>query len=195
MHMNGNSQEKRSYETSLSLSTANILEILLLFIAGGLAAYLHFNVRIPLNIPGHHGLEFMGVYALIRLTSDLKYAGTISMIGTGIVLLIPGVGGGTMLHGFSYLLPGIILDLAYLLGKERTRSLLVIAIVSGLAYMCIPLTRVILNAFTGYPYMALVKYGPVYTMLSFFFFGMLGGTLGYGLYAIKKSLNKTKNYF
>jgi len=192
MNMNGNSQEKRSYETSLSLGTATILEILLLFFAGGLVAYMHFNLRIPLNIPGHHGLEFMGVYALIRLTSNLRYAGTIAMLGTGIVLLIPGAGGGTMLHGFSYLLPGIILDLAYMLGKHRLRSLIVITFISGLAYMFIPLTRLALNAFTGYPYMALVKYGPLYTILSFFFFGMLGGMLGYGLFAVKKSFNKTE---
>lgn len=192
MNMNGNSQEKRSYETSLSLSTATILEILLLFVAGGLVAYMHFNLRIPLNIPGHHGLEFMGVYALIRLTSHFKYACTIAMLGTGIVLLIPGAGGGAMLHGFSYLLPGIILDLGYMLGKDRIRSLIVIALISGLAYMVIPLTRVVLNALTSYPYMALVKYGSVYTILSFFFFGMLGGSLGYGLYAVKKSINKTE---
>jgi hypothetical protein len=68
----------------------------------------------------------------------------------------------------------------------------VIALISGLAYMFIPLTRVVLNALTAYPYMALVKYGPVYTILSFFFFGMLGGSLGYGLYAVKKSINKTE---
>jgi len=191
--MNGNSQEKRSYEVSLSLSTAHIFEVLLLFVAGGLVAYMHFNLRIPLNIPGHHGLEFMGVYALIRLTSKLKYAGTIAMLGTGLMLLIPGAGGGSMLHGFSYLLPGIILDIAYMLGKEKIRLLLVIALVSGLAYMCIPITRVLLNAFTGYPYMAVVKYGPVYTVLSFFFFGMLGGTLGYSLNAIKNQFTKPKN--
>lgn len=190
--MNGNSQEKKSYAASLNLSTARILEILLLIVAGGLVAFMHFRLRIPLNIPGHHGLEFMGVYALIRLTSNLKFAGSIAMIGTGMMLLTPGAGGGVMLHGFGYLLPGIILDLAYILGKDRIKILLVIALLSGLAYMCIPLTRALLNAFTGYPYMAFVKYGPAFTMLSFFFFGMLGGMLGYGLYAIKESFNKTK---
>ena len=192
--MTGKSPEKRSYAASLNLSIASILEILLLIMAGGLVAYMHFTVRIPLNIPGHHGLEFMGVYALVRLSSRLKYAATITMLGTGIVLLIPGAGGGTMLHGFSYLLPGLILDLAYYLGRERIKTLMFIALLSGLAYMCIPLTRAFLNAISGYPYMAFVKYGAVYTMLSFFFFGLLGGSLGYGLYSIKESFTKTKTH-
>jgi len=191
--MNGNSPEKKLYAQSLSLSTANMLEMLLLVMAGGMVAYMHFNTRIPLSIPGHHGLEFMGVYALIRLSSSMKYAGSMAMLGTGIILLMPGAGGGAMMHGFSYLLPGLILDLAYMMGKDKLRMLFVISIVSGLAYMCIPLSRAMLNAFTGYPYMAFVKYGAVYTILSFFFFGMLGGTLGYGLFTIKNALTKTEN--
>lgn len=190
--MTGNSQEKRPFAASLNLSIANVLEILLLMMAGGLVAYMHFTVRIPLNIPGHHGLEFMAVYALVRLTSRLPYAATITMLGTGIMMLIPGAGGGSMLHGFSYLLPGLILDLAYYIGKDKIRNLIVIAMLSGLAYMCIPLTRAFLNSISGYPYMAFVKYGIAYTTLSFFFFGMMGGVLGYGLFAIKESLTKNK---
>ena len=189
--MNGNLPQRTSSGQSLSRSTANVMELFLIVMAGGLAAYMHFNLRIPLNIPGHHGLEFMAIISLVRLTSRLRYAGTLAMLGTGIILLIPGAGGGTVLHGFSYLLPGIVLDMAYLAGRERIRILFIIAIFSGFAYMIIPLSRVFLNLFTGYPYMAFVKYGIAYTSLSFFFFGMLGGLLGFSLYSIKNTLNRS----
>ncbi len=191
--MNGNLPEKNTYGLSLNTSIATVLEMLLIVMAGGLAAYMHFNIRIPLGIPGHHGLEFMAIISLVRLTSNLKYAGMIAMLGVGFILLIPGVGGGSFLHGFSYLLPGILLDLVYMAEKERIRNMLMIALFSGLAYMLIPLSRIILNLVSGYPYMAFVKYGITYTVLSFFFFGMLGGLLGFGLFSIKNSFMKSKN--
>jgi len=191
MNMNGNLPEKKSYALSHSLSIAHILEMLLLVMAGGLAAYMHFNLRIPLNIPGHHGLEFMGIISLVRLTSKLKYAGMLTMLGTGFILLLPGAGGGTLLHGFSYLLPGMIMDLAYYSGKDRIRTLVVIALASGFAYISIPVSRLLVNLVSGYPYMAFVKFGIAYTTLSFFFFGMLGGLLGYSLYSIKNKFFKS----
>jgi hypothetical protein len=186
INMNGNSQEKKLSGLSLNLDISRVLETLLIMMGGGLAAYMHFHMRLPLNMPGHHGLEFMAILTIIRLSSRLRYAGMISMLGTGFVLLVPGLGGGTILHGFAYLLPGIILDLAYVAGRERIRILLVIAFVAGFAYMVIPISRLILNAITGFPYMAFVKHGVTYTVLSFFFFGMMGGLLGSGLNSIRK---------
>jgi len=167
--------------------------MLLLVMAGGLAAYMHFRLRIPLNIPGHHGLEFMAIISLVRLSSNLRYAGMLAMLGTGFVLLIPGFGGGTMMHAFSYLLPGLVLDLFYNADKNRIHILFAIAMASGIAYMCIPLSRLLLNMFTGYPYMAIVKFGAVYTILSFFLFGMMGGLLGFTLNNIKNRLTNREN--
>ncbi len=191
MNMNGNLPIKTSSGQSLSRSIPLVLELFLLVMGGALATYLHFSLRIPLNIPGHHGLEFMAIISLVRLSSDIRYAGLMAMLGVGIMLLIPGIGQGTVLHSFSYLLPGIVLDLFYLAGKERSRLLFVISIASGMAYMCIPLSRLLVNLVSGHPYMAFVKFGVAYTILSFFLFGMLGGMLGYGLYSIKNSFIKS----
>jgi hypothetical protein len=57
--------------------------------------------------------------------------------------------------------------------------------------MTIPLSRLILNATTGFPYMAFVKHGVIYTILSFYFFGMMGGLLGYGLDSIRSIFLKS----
>jgi hypothetical protein len=65
-------------------------------------------------------------------------------------------------------------------------------ITAGLAYMSIPMSRLVLQSLTGFTSMAFIKFGALYTLLSFMLFGMLGGMLGYGLHEIKSSY-KQKN--
>jgi len=192
MNMNGNSPQKKSFALSHNFNIALILELLLIMFGGALAAYMHFKLRIPLNLPGHHGLEFMAIFVLIRLESNLKYAATLATLGVGFLLLFPGLGSANPLHSMGYLLPGIMLDLIYNYNKNRMRLLFVAAIIAGISYMSIPLSRLFVNVISGYPYMAFIKFGVMYTILSFLFFGMLGGVLGYGLSNIKSVLNKSK---
>lgn len=71
--------------------------------------------------------------------------------------------------------------------------LLLISFIAGLAYMSIPLSRLFIKLFTGYPYPAFIKFGEAYTILSFYFFGMLGGLLGYGMNSIKTSFSKSSD--
>jgi hypothetical protein len=192
MNMNGNSPEKKSFALSHNKDAALLMELLLLMFGGALAAYLHFRLRIPLNIPGHHGLEFMAIFTLIRLESKLRYAATMATLGVGILLLFPGMGAGNPLHSLGYLLPGIALDLFYQQSKNRMNLLFVAALVAGISYMSIPLSRLLVNLFTGYPNIAFVKIGAIYTILSFLLFGMLGGGLGFSLSNVKSALNKNK---
>lgn len=193
MNMNGNLPQKRSFAISLDKNIALILELILLMLAGAFAFFLHAKLRIPLNIPGHHGLEFMAIFTLLRLNSNLKYAATIATIGTGIFLLVPGMGAANPVNSISYLLPGLVLDLLFSLSKQKIRLLYMAAFAAGIAYMSIPLSRLLINLATGYPYMAFYKFGPAYTILSFLFFGMLGGALGFGLNHVKSIFNKDQN--
>ncbi len=190
MNMNGNLQQKKSYAGSHSGSGALVLELFYLMLAGAFATFLHHKLRVPLNLPGHHGLEFMAIFTFIRMSSGMRYAASIAMIGTGIVLLMPGFGAASPLHSIGYLLPGIVLDLLYGISKNWTKNILHITLIAGIAYMSIPLSRLILFIVSGYPNMAFIKFGPAYTIMSFFFFGMLGGMLGFGLNSIKQSINK-----
>lgn len=192
MNINGNLPQKRSSVISLNRDIALILEILLIIMGGALAAYMHFKLKIPLNIPGHHGLEFMAIFMLIRLESSLKYAATVATLGVGLFFLIPGMGAGTPLHSLGYMLPGIILDLLYRFMGGRAHIVIIAAMVAGLSYMSIPLSRLFIQLSSGYHFMAFIKFGIMYTMLSFFFFGFLGGTLGYGLSSIKSKLKQAK---
>lgn len=190
--MNGNSHQKNSFVQSLNENLALVLELLILMMAGAFAMILHYHLRTPLNMPGHHGLEFMAIFTVVRMSSNLRYAATIATLGTGILLLIPGMGAFNPLHSFSYLLPGIMLDFLYFTGKKQSRWFVFVAIGAGIAYMSIPLSRLFVQLFTGFPEMAFIKHGAIYTILSFFFFGLLGGMLGFGLENIKSFFKNQK---
>lgn len=189
MDMNGNLRQKKSYALSLDKNIAIALELVLLMLSGAFAAFLHAKLRIPLNMPGHHGLEFMAIFTLVRMNSNLRYAATIATLGTGLFLMMPGMGASNPLNSFGYLLPGIFLDIFYTYGKKRMHLLFIVAITAGFAYMCIPLSRLLVTMISGFPYNAFVKFGAFYTTLSFLFFGMLGGMLGYGMNKVKTIMN------
>ncbi len=183
--MNGNAPQRRPSAISHSRSLLLLIEILLILAGGFLASFLHYKLRIPLNLPGHHGLEFMAIYMTIRLQSKLRYAATLATLGTGMAILMPGMGAENPLNSFSYLLPGIMIDQLYILAGERRDKALVILLVAGLSYASIPVSRLLVNLASGYVYMAFVKYGVLYTTLSFFFFGLAGGGLAIGLNKLK----------
>lgn len=187
--MNGNSPQKKPLEASLSKQGLLVLEVFLLMMAGAFAIFLHHKLRTPLNTPGHHGLEFMMIFVVLRLSSNLRYAATLAVVGTGLFIMLPGYGASTPLHSVSYLLPGLVLDFFYNMNRNTMHRVIALTLISGLAYMSIPLSRLVVVAATGFPYNAFLKFGIFYTVLSFFAFGMIGGLLGFGLDQIRKSFN------
>ena len=189
MTLNGKSPQRRSSAVSHNRNFVLLAELLLLFAGGLLASVLHAKLRIPLNMPGHHGIEFMGIFILIRLASNLRFAASMATLGTGIALLVPGIGAEDPLHSFSYLLPGIILDMIYPHLSQNTFRWLMIILLAGFAYASIPLSRLLVTLVSGFPYMAFFKYGALYTTLSFFFFGMMGGLLGFGMEKARSLFN------
>lgn len=187
--MNGNLVQRKLSGRSRESILPVALEALIILTGGAFAMFLHHKLRIPLNIPGHHGLEFMAIFVLIRLGSGIRYAATLATAGVGLVLLIPGFGTGSTLNGIGYLLPGLVLDLLYVGSRKHLHNLFLITIAAGLAYMSIPLSRLAMNLIFAWPYGAFVKYGVGYTMISFLFFGMMGGMLAFGLQSIRKSIH------
>jgi len=189
--MNGNVQQKtlsRKYLTNLSI--AGILEILLLVGAGVLAIVLHARLRTPLNIPGHHGIEFMAIILAARLSSKIKWASSISALGIGIFLLFPVLGFKDPMMGFNYMLPCFFIDLAYNFIKNNKYRNLFLSIAAGLAYLMVPMSRLITTFTTGFPYSSFLKHGFVTPIFTFLLFGLLGGILGTGIYIIGKKLFK-----
>ncbi len=191
--MNGNVQQKSLLRASqTNLSTAKILEITLLFLAGILAIVLHERLRNPINIPGHHGIEFMAIILAVRLTSKMKWAASISALGIGIFILFPVLGFKDPMMGFNYMLPCFFMDLAYNFVPTKKYRNLILVFAAGLGYMLIPFSRLLVTLSTGYPYSSFLKHGFVTPVVTFMLFGILGGLLGTGIFNIGKKLFNKK---
>lgn len=187
--MNGDVQQKswlKTYLTNRRIETA--LETLLLILAGAFAITLHARLRIPMNIPGHHGVEFMAIILAARLSSSMKWASSISAAGIGIFILFPVLGFNDPMMGFNYMLPCFLIDFAWQKVKDSKYASLLLSIAAGFAYMLIPVSRLIITFTIGYPYASFMKHGYITPVATFFIFGVLGGLLGTGLYKLGKRL-------
>jgi len=158
-----------------------VIEYLILFGIGIIAILLHARLRTPLNLPGHHGLEFMALLMAGRSASRIPWASTVSSMGIGLVLLFPAFGFNDPFMGINYMFPGIVIDVLYDMTSKPNRYLLRMSLVAGIAYAMIPLSRLMIHFLSGYPYGTFVKHGYIYSFAGFLFFGMAGGFVGSGI--------------
>lgn len=191
--MNGKLQVKTLSGRTHSQSLLRVLEILLLVGAGMIAILMHARFKSPLNIPGHHGIEFMAIFIVARMSSSMKFAGTISAVGIGTLLMFNVFGFTNPLMGFYYMIPGITLDILYNSFNKLNSKYYAIALFSGLAYLTIPILKTLIFISTGIPYLSLLKHGYVVPFAGFFIFGFLGGLAGYAIVKGARSLKKIVN--
>jgi len=190
--MNGKLQVKTLSGSTHSSTLIRILEVLLLVGAGMIAILLHARFKSPINIPGHHGIEFMAIFIVARMSSNMKFAGTISAVGIGSLLMFNIFGFTNPLMGFYYMIPGIMLDILYNSFNRWNSKYYAIALFSGFAYMTIPILKTLLFLSAGIPYLSLLKHGYIVPFAGFFIFGFLGGLAGYTIVKGVKSI-KQKN--
>lgn len=189
--MDGKQLTKTLYGQSTKSIWFSIAEYLVLFGVGIVAILLHSRFKSPLSIPGHHGLEFMALLMAGRTASKVPWASSISSLGIGFILLFPVFGFKDPLMGMSYMIPGFIIDIFFNLSKNCKWQILMLAIASGLAYFTIPLSRILIHVFSGFPYSSFIKYGYVLPLISFFIFGLAGGFVGSGItQSVIKYFNK-----
>jgi len=163
-------------------------QILIVFAAGFGAVILHSRFRNPIGMPGHHGLEFMALATMTALFFRFRMRGVVFALGAGSALFLPFLGFTDPFAEFVFMLPAIVLcllsDAIKVSGKAAT---LVLLAFGGLAYMTIPLARLIIHAATGFPYKSLLV-SPVYITIMHFAFGAAGALLGYLIYrGLKRS--------
>ena len=192
-NMIGKQQQKSISALSHNSVFVNIAEYAVLFGIGILAILLHARLRTPLNIPGHHGLEFMAILMAGRVVSKIKWASSISSLGIGFILLFPVFGFKDPFMGFNYMLPGLLIDIFYNLTRQLKGQMLILSLIAGFAYFTIPLSRLFIHALTGYPYSSFLKFGYFIPVVNYFFFGLAGGIFGAGIsLAIKNKIRKIK---
>lgn len=179
--MIGKQSEKITYAPSLSGNIPLALEYMLLFGIGIVAIVLHAYLRTPLNLPGHHGLEFMALLMAGRVASRLKWASSISAMGIGFILLFPVFGFKDPFMGFNYMFPGIVIDIVFNIISTGKYRLFILALIGGLAYFTIPLSRLVIHFISGYPYSSFIKHGYLVPLAGFFVFGLAGSFVGTGI--------------
>ncbi len=191
--MSGRQQQKSISVLSHNSFVGNIAQYAVLFGIGILAILLHARLRTPLNIPGHHGLEFMAILMAGRVASNIKWASSISSLGIGFILLFPIFGFKDPFMGFNYMLPGLFIDLFYNITRGLKWQILILSLIAGFAYFLIPISRLFIHAFTGYPYSSFIKFGYFIPVVNYFFFGVVGGFFGSGItLAIKNKIKKIR---
>jgi hypothetical protein len=176
---NGNMYQKSTSKAFQIESTTDLLKIGLLLLLGFFAVVVRERLKIPLQLPGHHGFEFMLLIMAGKTLSRQRYAMSISSLGASASAFLPIFHFGNAFMPFTLLLPGIIGDL--IINRSGKSNYLYAAIAGGLAYSSIPLSRQIIMLITGMPFGSLVN-GLLYPVALHFIFGALGALAGAGIF-------------
>jgi hypothetical protein len=174
-------------------------EVALLLGSGLLVVALHQAMRIPLGLPGHHGLEWMAILVIVRCSSSMPAAGSISMVGAAAFSIAPFWGPlDDPFIWLVYLVPGIALDLLWrALPKSSKRvwlTALLLIPAAALAHVTKPLVRLVISLIARWP-CGSFRYGVLYPVMTHALFGLAGGALGVALFfgwkAGRKRLGKS----
>lgn len=176
---NGNMYQKNTSKALQIDSTNDLLKIVLLLLLGFSALFLRERLKISLQLPGHHGFEFMLLFMAGKTLSRQRYAMSISSIGASASAFLPLFHFGSAFMPITLLLPGLIGDL--IINKTGKHNFLYIAIAGGLAYASIPLSRQVIMVVTGIPFGSLLP-GMVYPVALHFIFGALGSLAGAAIF-------------
>ncbi|PLX06367.1 MAG: hypothetical protein C0596_18030 [Marinilabiliales bacterium] len=171
----------KSTSKALATNYASLVEVLILMGVGALAIILRAKLRIPINIPGHHGVEVMALIIAGRSLSNFKPASTISTLAASILILFPFMGFKDPFLPAIYITMGLTIDFLFVSFEKFRKNIVFLALLGGVSYMIIPLSRLLINLTTGYPYNSLLKHGIIAKIALHLTFGMFGALLGAGI--------------
>lgn len=133
-----------------------------------------------MHLPGKQGILFMAIVVTGRGLTSLSYASSIMCTGSALLLLTPWLRFNDPLITITYLLLGGALDLLYAISTRFSKGPWLLSIASGLAWMFMPLSRLIISGFTSVPSNMFIS-GFTYPFVTHFLFGFLGGLIGTGI--------------
>lgn len=181
---------QKTISGALAVEIIRQIAIFLLLIGiGAIGVLIHAKFRTPLGIPGRWGLIYMALLIAAKLATKKSYAASLSSLGAAAMLLFP-LGYNDPFMPVTYMIPGFIVDVFFRFGETWRNKILLIALACGLAYMTLPVTRIIINQITGYPFGSLIKWGFVGTMVWHLAFGFLGGLAGTAIFRAFNTIQK-----
>ena len=157
------------------------LSLASLFLLGCIAGLLHVHLRYPLNIPGHHGIEWFALLMFGRCLSNHRFAALILAGGAATSYLVqsPFI---NLAHDVKpaliFLLTGFCSDIIYRFTTDKIPMILNAGLVSGLAFLSKPLVMYCLYIFTGMKVGMFIKHPDYLPFVSHLVFGATGGIGG-----------------
>lgn len=153
------------------------LEAIILTGLGVMVVVLHQALRFPMQLPGRHGIEWMAILLAGRAFGRSKVSGTFVSLSASATSMLPIWGAvDDPFIWLIYLLPGLVVDLAFYLLPNWQQSLPFLVSLGALAHVTKPLVRWIVSLALGYPYGSFL-WGVGYPMLTHLIFGAVGGLL------------------
>jgi hypothetical protein len=186
--MNGKLHQKSLSRVSQT-NLATVIEMLIPVVLGIAAIVAHARYRSHINLPGHHGLEFMALLLISFSSSKIKWSSYFFSLGVAAFVYVPFLGFKSPLVAMVYILPGVVFGLLSSLAVIKKYRIIFLAVFGGLAYASIPIFRLILWLTTGITHKS-VMISPVSTITFFFMFGIAGSLLGLGAYHLFKKIAK-----
>lgn len=183
------SSQTKIISKAFPISFSIAAQIMLLLMVGFFATWLHLRFRIPLKMPGRHGLEFMLLVMGARSFSNLRLTSTITVTGSILASLIPGLGYGDPMLPFIYLAMGASIDFAWFKWTRLWVWIPLAALLGGFVYSFIPVFRMILSPLFGTIHLSLAN-GLLFPWMTHFAFGSIGSLAGVGIVSGLKKLRK-----
>lgn len=171
----GKSSPKRlsnSIEASGPLTLPRLMFLLLL---GALIVVLHETFRFPLNLPGRHGIEAMGLLVFGRLICTYRWSATIVAFSAATTAFAFGSSGHDGWSGpILDLAPGVFVDLVVMaIPPLRDRLVLALPVFVALAFATKPLMRFAGAEWLGMHFGSL-RHGVLYPISTHLMFGFAG---------------------
>ena len=160
------------------------LSLFVLFSLGIIAAFLHQHLRMGLNIPGHHGLEWMTLLVFGRMQSRHHWAALVLAGGAASTYMLQTTY-MPLAHSFKpaliYLLNGVCVDVLFRLSSGKLPLLFKGMLLGGVSYMAKPVVLIPVAILFDMSFGSFSKYGYLYPVLTHFMFGSIGAIAGISL--------------
>jgi len=101
---------------------------------GAAGVVLHAGLRVPLHLPGHHGLEWMALLAFARVGTQRRWAATGAGVAACVLAYLPMWGLHDPLAPLGYLFAAVAFDAFCLCIPQRWTGVIAVSAAGALAF-------------------------------------------------------------
>lgn len=157
------------------------LTLFALFTLGVISAVIHQHLKMGLNLPGHHGLEWMTVLLFGRMQSRHRWAALMIASGAASSYMTQ-TAFFPLAHAFTpalvYLINGICLDVLYTVTPRKFPVYLKGPVLGGISFVMKPVLLVPIVMTLDLSVGSFDKHGYIFPIYTHFAFGTIGGICG-----------------